>query len=134
MGESMQWVRLIRRRWDVVFTARQVSTALASLVILVVISGSAYAASRPSEATLHISVTVTSTVETGHPAQLISSQVAWSQTEGIVYDLRPDTKQSAAEAIVRTTRTIGQEQTRKSLDSPDKEDEAILESVTVVTQ
>lgn len=110
----MQYVRCISLCW----------------ILLCCITGNSYAASRDSRATLHISVTLVSTIATGTTESVEQTQVASSEIRGIVYNLRPDAEQSLAEAVISSQPTA-QESARTNLKNSSK-DEPIVEFTTVV--
>jgi len=128
----MQCVRCIGQCRSSFCPLRQARVLVILLVALLAFSGNSYAASRDSQATLHISVTLVTTIATGPTEPVERTQVA-SSDQGIVYNLRPNAEHNVTEAVMNTTRAEPLEQAPTNrIDSP--KDESIVEVTTVVME
>jgi hypothetical protein len=126
----MQFVRRIGHCRFSFCPLRQVKVLVILLVVLLAFSGNSYAASRDSQTTLHISVTLVTTIATGLAEPVERTQVA-SSDQGIVYNLRPDAEHNVTEAVINTTRAKPLEQAPTNRnDSP--KDESIVVSTVVM--
>lgn len=124
----MQYVRRNSHRCVGSHTVKQ-SAAL--LAVLLAFCGNSYAASGDSRATLHISVTLVTTIATPARARIEPTELATSKNQDIIYNLRPSTGQKLAEPIMSTFQTEVQEQSLANSDNPSKE-ESVVEVTTVV--
>ena len=124
----MQWVRPVSQRAS--YPVRQ-ATALTLLVAIIMLGTNSYAASGDSRATLHISVTLVTTIATMAPERIEPTEVATSENQDIIYNLRPPTGQRAGEAIMGTSQTEPQEKSLANLDNLSGE-ESVVEVTTVV--
>ena len=102
-GKGMQSARHIALCW--------------ALLSFIAVSGNSYAASRDSRATLHISVTLVSTIATGPTEPVERSQVASSENQGIIYNLRPDPEQNVGERVISSQPKGANEQSPTSASS-----------------
>lgn len=99
--------------------------------LLCCITGSSYAASRDSRATLHISVTLVTTIATSTAEPDERPEVASSGNQDIIYNLHPGTEQGAEEAFISTSQAEPQAQSLTSQDDSSKE-KLVVEMTTVV--
>jgi hypothetical protein len=101
------------------------------LVALLAFSGNSYAASRDSQATLHISVTLVMTVATGPVDPVEPAQVVSSENQSIIYNLRPVIEQNVAGAVMNTSQPKAQKPSPENVNDSSR-DEPIVEVTTVV--
>jgi len=103
------------------------------LLWTIAFSGNSYPASRDSQATLHIGVTLVTTIATGSPEPVQPTQVASSGNQGIIYRLRPEVEQNVADAIVSTSNPKAQKPSPTNLNDALRDD-SVVEVTTVVTK
>ena len=124
----MQYVRRTSHGW---VSSHIVKQSAALLAVLLAFCTNTYAASGDSRATLHISVILVTTITTPARARIEPTELATSENQDIIYNLRPATGQSAAEAIMSASQTEPPEKSLANLDNVSGE-ESVVEMTTVV--